>query len=321
MNEASSKFVDNLAMDKLLNEKLRKVNHSSKHSVFVPAEGLFTNAKKRLNFSEVNYTKIGNTRKRIEIPSFESSTYYSENNSIYLYNYPAQNAKHNILFVHGLFDDNIVNYDYLFKLLNEYNFNVYFMTMPYHFDRRPKTSLFSGEYFFSADIFRTQNAFKQAVLDIDASLQYIGSENDLPKAIVGFSMGGCVSLRHYILKKQEIPTFLINPVTNLCEVLWDSPLFETIGSDLINSGYDMKKCEKFFVEMDPSKNIDGSFRNDNIAMAYSSYDQVIEERKYMRFINMTGIKKTFTYHSGHLNVLRVPKLAKDICDFVEQATL
>lgn len=278
MNEASSKFLDNLAIDKLLNEKLKKVNHSPKHSVFVPAEGLFTNLIKSLNFSEVNYIKSSKVHKCIEIPSFESSTYYSENNSVYLYHYPAQNANYNILFVHGLFDDNMLNYGYLFKLLNELNCNVYFMTMPYHFDRRPKSSKFSGEYFFSADIFRTQNAFKQAILDIDASFQYIGNENDLPNVLVGFSMGGCVALRHYILKKQGMSTFLINPVTDLFEVLWDSPLFVTIGSDLINSGYDMKKCEKFFVEMDPSKNLDNSFRNDKIAMVYSIYDQVIEEK-------------------------------------------
>lgn len=316
MNEASSKFVDNLAIDKLINEKLKKVNHSPKHSLFVPVEGLFKNANNTLNFGKVNYIKGNNIRKRIEIPSFESSTYYNENNSIYLYYYPAQAANYNILFVHGLFDDSMLNYEYLFKLLNDLKFNVYFMTMPYHFDRKPKTSLFSGEYFFSADIFRTQNAFKQAVLDIDASLQFMKNENTLPNVLVGFSMGGCVSLRHYLLGKQEMPTFLINPVTDLCEVLWDSPLFTTIGSDLINSGYDMTICEKFFVEMDPSKNLDDSFRSDRIAMVYSSYDQVIEEKKYKKFILRTGISKAYAYHSGHLNVLRVPKLAKDICDFV-----
>lgn len=318
MNESSSKFVDNLAMDKLLNEKLKKVNHSPKHSMFVPAEGLFRESNNILNFAKVNYIRDNSTRRRIEIPSFESSAYYSENNTLYLYNYPAQKADRNILFVHGLFDDSMLNYEYLFKLLNDLNFNVYLMTMPYHFNRKPKTSLFSGEYFLSADVFRTQNAFKQAVLDIDASLQLIRKENLLPNVLVGFSMGGCVVLRHYILNKQKMPTFLINPVTDFCEVLWDSPLFVTIGRDLINSGYDMKKCEKFFLEMDPSNFIDESFKSDKIAMVYSSYDQVIEEKKYRKFIGRTGIKYAYAYHSGHLNVLRVPKLAKEIGDFVEK---
>lgn len=34
MNEASSKFVDNLAIEKLLNEKLLKVSHKPKNLVF-----------------------------------------------------------------------------------------------------------------------------------------------------------------------------------------------------------------------------------------------------------------------------------------------
>jgi len=318
MNEASSKFVDNLAMDKLLNEKLKKVNHSPKHSMFVPAEGLFREFNNILNFTKVNYIRDTSTGKRIEIPSFESSLYYSENNTVYVYNYPAQGAKYNGLFVHGLFDDNMLNYEYLFKLLNDLNFNVYFMTMPYHFDRKPKSSLFSGEYFLSADIFRTQNAFKQAVLDIDASLQFIRNENDLPNVLVGFSMGGCVSLRNYILGGQKMPTFLINPVTDFCDVLWDSPLFVTIGRDLLDCGYDMKKCKKFFIEMDPSNFIDDIFKSDNIAMVYSSYDQVIDENKYKKFIQRTGINKAYMYHCGHLNVLRVPKLAKDITSFAQK---
>lgn len=318
MNEASSKYVDNLAISKLLNEKLKKVNHSPKGSVFVPAERLFKNQNNILSFSKIKYHTENAAFRRIEIPSFESSMFYSENNTVYIYNYPAQNAVGNILFAHGLFDDNMMNYNFLFKLLNNYNLNVYFMTMPYHFDRKPKESLFSGEYFLSGDIFRTQNAFKQAVLDIDASMQFIKKENSLPILLVGFSMGGCVSLRHYILKNQEQPTFLINPVTDFCEVLWDSPLFVTIGKDLIESGYDMNECKKFFAEMDPSNFIDDSFRSDKIAMVYSCYDQVISEIKYRKFINRAGIKNIYAYHSGHLNILRVPKLAKDIKEFGEK---
>ncbi|NLL07051.1 MAG: alpha/beta hydrolase [Clostridiaceae bacterium] len=318
MNEASSKFVDNLAMDKLLKEKLKKVNHSPKHSMFVPAEGLFSNINNILNVARVNYYSDNSNHRCIEIPSFEITTHYSENNTIHIYNYPSVNAERNLLFVHGLFDDNILNYEYLFKLLNGLNINVYFMTMPYHFNRKPKSSLFSGEFFLSADIFRTQSAFKQAVLDIDASLQFIRNENSFPNILAGFSMGGCVALRHYLLSKQEIPTFLINPVTDFCEVLWDSPLFVTIGKDLINSGYDVEKCKKFFVEMDPSNFLDDSFKSEKIAMVYSKYDQVINEKKYKKFINKTGIRNTYAYHSGHLNVLRVPKLAKDITEFIEK---
>jgi hypothetical protein len=318
MNEASSKYVDNLAINKLINEKLKKVNHSPKYSLFVPAEGLFRNRNNVLSFSNVKYYKDNSTIRRIDIPSFESSEFYSENNTVYLYNYPAQNAQGNVLFVHGLFDDNLMNYNFLFKLLNALNLNVYFMTMPYHFERKPKASLFSGEYFLSGDIFRTQNAFKQAVLDIDASLQFIRKENLLPVLLVGFSMGGCVSLRHYILNNQQMPTFLINPVTDFCDVLWDSPLFVTIGKDLLEYGYGKNECKKFFMDMDPSNFIDEAFKSDNIAMVYSSYDQVISENKYMKFIGQTGIKNAYPYHSGHLNVLRVPKLAKDIREFADK---
>ncbi|OPZ89490.1 MAG: hypothetical protein BWY74_02704 [Firmicutes bacterium ADurb.Bin419] len=213
----------------------------------------------------------------------------------------------------------MLNYEYLIKLLNELKFNVYFMIMPYHFERKPETSLFSGEYFFSGDLFRTQNAFKQAVLDIEACFQFIGNESNLPNILMGFSMGGCVSLRHFVLNKQETPTFLINPLTNLSSVIWDSPLLVTIGRDLKNIGLDKEKCEKFFVEMDPCKNLGENFSGEKLAMVYSNYDQIIEENKYRNFIEIAGLKNAQAYNAGHLNILRVPKLAKDVYDFVRQA--
>lgn len=316
MNEASSKFVDTLALEKLLNEKLSKVNHSPDNSVFISQDIRLEDLEKsRLDLSGVKSIDNENGISVFTLPSFFKSPHYEENNSIYLYHHPAKVPEGNILLMHGLFDDNIINYNFLIKLLNELNFNVFFMVLPYHFNRKPEKSLYSGEYFFSADVYRSRNAFKQAIYDIEASIQFIGSYNVLPTMITGFSMGGCVAFRYLLLKKHALKTFLINPVTDLTMLVWDNPLLVYVKQDLIDSGFEMSKYEMIYKELDPCSNLSLGFDNDKVAMVCSIYDQIIGEGKYKTFIERTGITNVMTSSSGHLNILRVPRLSKDIGGF------
>jgi pimeloyl-ACP methyl ester carboxylesterase len=314
MNEASSKFVDNLALERLIT-KISQVRHSPDRSVFVREETPFHWIEHyHLDISAVS-ARGNNQTKWFEIPSLNTASPYPENDTVYLYYYPASNPSGNVLLLHGLFDDNMFNYAYLIKLLNEVNFNVFFMVLPYHLQRKPAASSFSGEYFLSADIYRFQRAFQQAVYDIEASLQWIQHYNEFPTILAGFSMGGAVAFRYSILRKRAIGTFLINPVTDLSGILWDNPLLITVGQDLQNSGFDMKTSAAIFKELDPCENLRSDFNGRNIAMIYSLYDQIIAEDKNKMFIQRTGIQNVHRYHAGHLNILRVPKLAMDIRDF------
>ncbi len=320
MNEASSKFVDTLALEKLLNEKLSKVSHSPSNSVFVfqdmPLEDLELFS---LDLAEVKSINDKNGLSCFTLPSFFKSSHYEENNRIYLHHHPAKTPESNILLMHGLFDDNIVNYNFLIKLLNELNINVFFMELPYHFSRKPDASLFSGEYFFSADVYRSRNAFKQAIYDVEASMQFINSHNVLPTMITGFSMGGCIAFRYHLLKKQAVKTFLINPVTDLTRLVWDNPLLVYVKRDMLDSGFELSEYERIYKELDPCDNLYLGFDEDKVAMVYSMYDQIVTGNK--TYIEKTGIKNVLPYSSGHLNILRVPRLSRDISDFIKGTKL
>lgn len=316
MNEASSKFVDTLAMEKLINEKLSKVSHSSQDSLFCSSDIPFCQMKAfHLNPSEVKDSQTTAGIEYFIIPSSQPTQNYLENNSIYLYYHPAKEALGNILLIHGLFDNNMSNFAFLIKQLNELKLNVFFMTLPFHYERKPQSSFFSGEFFLSADVYRYQYAFKQAVFDIETSLQFMQSLNGLSSMLVGFSMGGCIAFRHHLLDNQAIKLFIINPVTELSPLLWENPLLLSIGCDLEKSQFDIKTYEQISKELDPCENLFTGYTNQNIAMVYSAYDQMIEMGKYESFIEKSGIKKTYFYSAGHLNVLRVPRLSMDISEF------
>jgi pimeloyl-ACP methyl ester carboxylesterase len=318
MDERSSMFVDKLAMDRLINDKLIKVRHSPDKSCFFNDDISFEGIDEyKLLKSDIDLINNENGVSCFQIPSFYQRQIYKENNHISIYAHVVPDAQSNILFVHGLFDDNMGNYTFIIKQLNELNFNVFFLVLPYHFNRRPAESCFGGEYFFSADVYRTRNAFKQAVLDIEAAVQFIGFHNSMPVNLLGFSMGGCISFKYYLLKKNRIKTFLINPVTDLKNLVWDTHLLVTVGRDLRDSNLNQAEISEIFLEIDPCEKIGQDHKFDNLAMVYSTYDQVIENNKYNYFINRMGIKKnTIEYPAGHLNVFRVPRLAMDMHRFL-----
>ncbi|NLP14218.1 MAG: alpha/beta hydrolase, partial [Clostridium sp.] len=310
---------DELAMKRLLSEKLQKVNHRPKTFIFQELQKAFDGLEEcKLDISHVKIVKNAEWVEYFEIPSFEKKLGYNENDIIYLYYHPAQNPIYNVLFLHGLYDDNMSNYAFLIKLLNELGVNVFFMILPYHYKRKPEGSVFSGEFFVSGDIKRSHNAFKQSVFDVEASLQLIKQYNQLPCFLVGFSMGGCIAFRYHILRNSFAGTFLINPVTDLLSLIWDNSLMVSVRKDFEICGYDKKRVSFVFKELDPCENINAGFSTDNIGVIYSVYDQIIGEDKNRTFIERvakSGLQNILEYHAGHLNILRVPKLSKDIYDF------
>lgn len=315
MNESSSKFVDQFALEKLLNEKLSKVSHSPKRSLFREDRTCFngfTEAKFDPGTLTINQDDL--SHQVIKMPSPNQGP-YPENNSVYLHFQPAAKACGNILLVHGLFDDNLINYNFLTQLLKESGFNIFILILPYHYERKPETSLFSGEFFWSADLYRSQHAAKQAVIDLKVSVELVSYLAALPTMIIGFSMGGCISLRYFSLENKLAGVFLINPVTRLSQLIWESPLLHTVQKDLETAGFDPIQAQSYFQVLDPMKNINPNFPIGRIALGYSIYDQVIQGWTYQQFIDRFGIENIFSYHAGHLNVLRVPKLPTDITHF------
>ena len=317
MNESSSKFVDQFALEKLLNEKLSRVHHSPRNSPFADECNVFA-AFNDLTFDDttVEFTEEGASYKVMKAPSPVRAGIYQENDSIYVHYHLVANARGNILMVHGLFDDNIINYNYLFQLLNEAGFNTFFFVLPYHYERKPTSSLFSGEFYWSADLYRSQHAAKQAVFDLKTAVSMVKHFVPLPTVITGFSMGGNISLRYFLLENNAVEgLFLINPVTRLSQLIWESPLLVSVQKDLETAGYDLKRAEEILEELDPAKNIDDDSITQRVAIGYSIYDQIIGESTYIDFIKRFSFERVIPYNAGHLNILRVPKLANDITEY------
>ncbi len=311
MDEASSKYLDTIVMSKLLEEKLELVSHSSSLADIKTDKSLFADFADLEMSGNVTFKECGTN---LELISPIDSP-YPENQKCSVVVYPAEKQIASIILTHGLYEDNRDIYSFLIKGLNRAGYTVYQTTLPYHFDRTPESSQFSGEYFWSADISRTKVAFKQAVYELYQLFHHLEQVTGHPVFLSGFSMGASVSLTLAALTDSVPAFFAINPPAGLTDIVWDSPLCRTIKRDLLSSGLTESDLKSAFSDLEPIEIESPIADIETICLAYAEYDQVTEQYQYNNIIEKWKLTHTHKYKAGHLNTLRVPRLANDMDTF------
>ena len=281
MDEASSRFVDRLAMDKLVQEKLAKVHH-------YPAQPL-------------------------PPPMPFAGTLDPE--SRHLVSYPVEGARGTVLFVHGLFEDQRDIYRFLFSGLRRLGFSVELYSLPHHYERQTTDSQFSGEFFFSADVARTRQAFLRAAAELGGILAGLREQTKGPVFLAGFSMGASIVLLLSSMVGTIDGACAINPPAVFPELIWTSPLCRTIRADLEAAGVTAEVVATYFQDIDPIAIDRRLVDPGRILMIHALYDLVTGQRQYEALADTWGFPHRIKYHAGHLNTLRVPRMADDMGRF------
>lgn len=283
MDEASSRFVDRIAVEKLLNEKLARVSH-------------------RPDLLEVP---------NVVVPRPASP------DAVRLISHPAEHPRGTVLFSHGLYESGREMYGFLFSGLRRLGYSVELYTLPYHYERTPAESLFSGEYFFSANLLRTRLAFLQAVEELRGCLRGLRRERGHPVYLAGFSMGGAITLLLAAGLQALDGACVINPPANFPELIWRSPLCSTIRADLERAGADRGDVAPWFRDIDPLHVRGEPASRDRVLMVQALYDLVTAQDQYEELAQAWQFRHRAVYPAGHLNTLRVPRLADDIARFFD----
>lgn len=107
------------------------------------------------------------------------------------------------------------------KKLYDQGFNVVVVTLPFHGDRTPTDALFSGQFFPSPDLRRTNEAFGQAVADVRLLTRWLRKKGHTgPMGVMGISLGGYLSALIVSLSDDyDFAVPIIAPVS-FGDILW-----------------------------------------------------------------------------------------------------
>jgi dienelactone hydrolase len=115
-------------------------------------------------------------------------TPYPENNLANARWFPANGKSAVILLPH--WNSDALNYNSLCRILNRLGISVLRLSMPYHDIRRP-AEIQRADYAVSANIGRTMDACRQAVIDIRCCLDWLEQQGYERLGTVGTSLGSC----------------------------------------------------------------------------------------------------------------------------------
>jgi hypothetical protein len=119
-------------------------------------------------------------------------TIYPKNNTVHGRFFPtASNGK--VVLVLPQWNADVQGHISLCRLLNYFGISALRLSLPYHDFRMPE-ELVRADYMLSANLGRTLQAIRQAVLDCRAAIDWLESKGYTKFGILGTSIGSCVSL-------------------------------------------------------------------------------------------------------------------------------
>lgn len=231
-----------------------------------------------------------------------------------------EDAVPNIVFVHGwrMQSNSRVQKIYHEQMM-ELGWNMYYSTLPFHFERKPEESLYSGEYMVSANVERTVKASQQAVADLRALIQWIKRNKKGPVVLIGVSLGGFITNLTALVEREIDMLVSVFYANRLSYSIMKTNPGKYIKKDLEKHGVNYEQLVNHWKITEPSQAVP-VMNKDNILLISSKHDQYVHMEDTSLLWESWGRPERYVYTDcGHAGiVLKRKKIAKDTIDFIRK---
>lgn len=120
------------------------------------------------------------------------------------------------------------------------------VSLPFHGVRKPRWSLFSGEYFWTADLVRSVEAIRQAVHDVRCAIGWLREQGYERVGVTGISLGGSIAM--LLACVEPTPDYSIPIVAHLqlFDAVENAAILSHMKRDLERFGADHAERKRIF---------------------------------------------------------------------------
>ena len=162
-----------------------------------------------------------------------------------------QQRKHCLVYVHGWLEPGSwVEEATLFrKWGRELDVDILHVALPFHGRRQPRSSLFSGEFFWTADLVRSVEGIRQAVCDARAAIAWLYRQGYESVGVTGISLGGSIDM--LIACLEPLPDYIVPIVAHLQleDAVECAPILWRMKRDLERWGIDEQSRRALFGDL------------------------------------------------------------------------
>jgi dienelactone hydrolase len=132
------------------------------------------------------------------------------------------------------------------RLYDALGVDVLHVQLPFHGSRNPKSALFHGEFFMSADLVRSFEAVRQSCIDARTLVTWLRSQGYTEVGVTGISLGGSITM--VLACVDPTPDYVVPIVGHLKlgEAVEDAPILWRMKADLERFGVDRARRKEIF---------------------------------------------------------------------------
>jgi dienelactone hydrolase len=157
----------------------------------------------------------------------------------------------------------------LCQLLNKFGMSALRLSMPYHDDRMPP-ELERADYIVSANVGRTAQVCRQAVLDARRSVAWLASQGYESIGILGTSLGSCLAMLTAAHEPLLRAAALNHISPYFADVVWKGLSTEHVRQGL-ESHIDLDHLRRLWMPISPFPHLD-RLKGKAILLVYARYD-------------------------------------------------
>jgi dienelactone hydrolase len=157
----------------------------------------------------------------------------------------------------------------LAKLLARFGMSALRMSLPYHDVRKPD-ELTRADYIVSANIGRTVQVCRQAVLDARRSIMWLASRGYERIGVLGTSLGSCLSMLTAAHEPLVSAAALNHVSPNFADVVWEG-LSTAHVRESLDGQIDLERLRRVWLPISPSTYL-SRMRTKRVLLVYARYD-------------------------------------------------
>lgn len=198
------------------------------------------------------------------------ATPYAENNTVHCLWYPAKGGGHKAMTLLPHWNSKLPQHNALCAGLQKLGISVLRLSLPYH-DARMPAGLGRADYAVSANICRTIDATRQAVLDTRACFDWLEQQGYKDLGIVGTSLGSCYAF----LATVHDPRIKVN-IFNHCSTYFADVVWEGLSSrhirESLEGAVNLETLRKMWLAISPPSYYDAYPKKKKSKFIYTRYD-------------------------------------------------
>ncbi|MHA1226037.1 MAG: alpha/beta hydrolase [Candidatus Hodarchaeales archaeon] len=204
-----------------------------------------------------------------------------------------------VLFIHGFAENTFKFHElgYFSVLSRKFKSDIVALELPYHFDRQPTDSSFSGAYFFNGNPIRMIEAYRQSVQEIVMLTKYLqGIYNEV--ILFGISLGGhLLALVTQFVSKVVIISALSSPfIFNL------DPKIVPVSRSIVSNLKKQRHLSWYKILGLPNlKYFQPLTTNESTFIIGGRYDRIVPIQRVQALSNLLQ-RPLFVFNGGHVSL-------------------